>query len=134
MLLPLAQRIKGGQYGEMVLAVSTVDHGVADFIRYMAVVHDLPIFVTSDTDDLAGAEPAGNLTPTEKTSLRAIGQLGGKVTANELAKHLGVEATAAGNRLINLSKKGLVYRIERPRREGDLYIDPLGRDSTERTP
>ena len=44
--------------------------------------------------------------------------------ASDLADRAGIEATAAGNRLVNLVRKGYVYRWERPRREGDLFVDP----------
>jgi hypothetical protein len=37
--------------------------------------------------------------------------------------------TAAGNRVSNLDKRHLVFRIERPRPTGNLYLDPRIADS-----
>jgi DNA-directed RNA polymerase subunit L len=37
----------------------------------------------------------------------------------------GIEVNAAVNRLSSLAKKGYVHRINRPRREGDAFVDLL---------
>ncbi len=44
----------------------------------------------------------------------------------QLARAISIEPTAAGNRLVNLERKGYVYRISRARRQDDLFIGPVG--------
>ena len=75
-------------------------------------------------DDLDSARPIGDLTATERSTLELLKDVGGRATASDPADRAGIEATAAGNCLVNLVRKGYVYRCERPRREGDLFVDP----------
>ncbi len=123
LILPLAQRIKGGIHGQFTLIVRTHDQGVADFIGYLAKEHNLNIFVVIFSHDLQEAQPVGNITNVELTTLNFVNFLGGKVTATELAQVAGIGKTAAGNRLVGLAEKGIVYRFEQAR-NGDLFIDP----------
>lgn len=132
LILPLAQRIRGGLYSQLKLIVVTHDVGVADFLGYLAREHNLALFVVRPSDflsplsqSLPSAFPVGDLTSTERTTLNVLVQLGGTVTASELARGVGIEATAAGNRLVNLSQKGFLFRFEQAQREGHLYVDPL---------
>lgn len=124
LILPLARGIRGGSYGPLKLVVSTPDPGVVRFLHYLATAHDLPIYVTSRPDAIAEAKPVGDLTPTELETLDTLAERGGSITASELSTIIGIEATAAGNRLVNLARKGYVYRFTRPKREGDLFVDP----------
>lgn len=124
LVLPLGRRIRGGEYGPLVLMVKTHDTGVADFVSYLAKEHDLPLFVAPFPGALSEATPAGDLTSTEYTTLNIVHGLGGAVTASVLAESAGIEPTAAGNRLAKLYDKGYIYRFARPRREGDVYMDP----------
>ena len=131
LILPLAQRIRGGLYSQLKLFVITHDVGVADFLSYLAKEQDLALFVVAPSDSasplseaLSSACPLGDLTSTEKTTLNILVQLGGTVTASEFARNVGIEATAAGNRLVNLTQKGFLFRFEQPQREGHLYVDP----------
>ena len=124
LILPLAQRIRGGEYGEVRLVICTTDSGVADFVRYMAQVHQLPLFLAHSPSDLRAGAPVGDLTKTESSTLDAIVMLGGQVTASELAAQEGIGHSAATNRLVKLDREGYLFRYSRSRREGDIYIEP----------
>ena len=124
-LLPLGRRIRGGEYGQLFLVVRSDDEAVAGFVRYLSREYDLPIFVGSSSSGVGGAvTPAGDLTSTDEATMDALRSLGGVSTPPQLAETIGIEPTAAGNRLVNLARKGYVYRVSRPRRQGDLYVDP----------
>ena len=124
LVLPLAQRIRGGEYGTVVLAISTTDHGVADFVRYMAEAHQLPLYVSDSPFELREGIPVGGLTKTESRTLDTILMLGGQVTASQLAASEGINPSAATNRLVNLNRDGYLFRQPRSRREGDIYMEP----------
>ena len=124
LILPIAQGIRGGVYGPLLLVVSTPDRSVVDFLNYLARTRDVPLFVVSYPEQVRDAEPVGNLTSTDRTTLNVLMGVGGTVTASQLANRVGIEQTAAGNRLVNLANKGFLYRITQPGREGDLFVDP----------
>lgn len=124
LILPLAQRIRGGEYGMVCLVISTIDAGVSDFIRYMAQAHQLPLYLSHSPFDLRDGTPVGALTRTEISTLNTINVLGGQVTASSLAAKEGIKPSAAANRLVNLDREGYLVRQPRWRREGDLYIEP----------
>ena len=130
LILPLAQRIRGGEYGPVCLVISTPDPGVGDFIRYMAQAHRLPLYLAHSPFDLQEATPVGALTRTERSTLSTINVLGGQVTASRLAAAEGIGPSAAANRLVNLDREGYLIRQPRGRREGDLYIEPRSATST----
>ena len=124
-LVPLGQRIRGGEYGQLFLVVRSEDDAVAGFVRYLSREYDLPIFVwTSPQGADMAVTPAGDLTSTEEATINALRSLGGVSTPPQLAETIGIEPTAAGNRLVNLARKGYVYRVSRPRRLGDIFVDP----------
>ena len=129
-VLPLAQRIRGGEYGNVRLVVSTTDPGVGDFIRYMAQAHQLPLYLSESPFDLREGTPLGALTSTKKSTLNTINLLGGQVTASSLAAVEGIRPSAATNRLVNLDREGYLIRQPRGRREGDLYVEPRSATST----
>jgi hypothetical protein len=127
LLLPLAERVRNGFYGSVRLVVSSTDPGVALLVDYLAANYSLPIFLSkgSSGEALRDARPAGNVTATEVATLDAIlNSEGVGLTASGLAERFGIELTAAGNRLVNLEKRGLVYRLRQPGREADRFIDP----------
>ena len=130
LILPLAQRIRGGEHGPVHLVVSTTDPGVSDFIRYMAHSHQLPLYLSSSPFELQESTPVGDLTTTEKDTLDTIRVLGGQVTASRLAATEGIKASAAANRLVSLDREGYLVRQQRGRREGDLYIEPPSATAT----
>lgn len=124
LILPLAQRIRGGEYGTVRLVLSTADVGVSDFLKYMAQAHRLPIYLCQSPFELRDATPIGSLTQTESSTLDTIIMLGGQVTASRLAEEEGIGQSAAINRLVNLDREGYLVRQSRGRREGDIYIEP----------
>ena len=124
LILPLAQRIRGGEYGTVRLVISTADPGVADFLRYMAQAHRLPLYLCRSPFDHHQATPIGSLTKTASNTLDTIIMLGGRVTASMLAEAEGIKPTAAINRLVNLDREGYLIRQPRGHREGDFYIEP----------
>ena len=129
LVLPLAQRIRGGEYGVVQLVISTADPGVGDFVRYMAEVHHLPLYLTPSPFDLQEGIPVGGLTKTARDTLDTISMLGGRVTASMLAATEGIRPSAAANRLANLDREGYLVRQSRGRREGDMYIEPRSAES-----
>ena len=130
LILPLAQRIRGGEYGMVRLVISTTDPGVSDFIRYMAQAHRLSLYLSHSPFDLPEGTPVGALTRTESSTLNTINALGGQVTASSLAATEGIRPSAAANRLVNLNREGYLVREPRGRREGDLYVEPRSVTST----
>lgn len=122
MLTSLAREIRAGRFGEVVLVVATTQESVARIAQMVAETENLPMYVTSSSAHVAEARPAGRLTPTEKSSLTTLDQLGGRVTSSQFASATSLELTAAGNRLSNLARRGYVFRLARSRREGDEYV------------
>ena len=123
-ILPLAQRIRGGEHGRVRLVIAASEPGVRDFVRYMAQAHGLAIYLSDSPFELGNAMPVGALTETERVTLDAIGVLGGRVTASKLAETEAIKPSAAANRLVNLDREGYLLRQPRGRREGDLYVEP----------
>lgn len=130
LIVPFTQRIRGGEHGTVRLIISTTDPGVGDFIRYVAQVHELPLYLSPSPFDLRQATPVGDLTITEKCTLDTVILLGGQVTASRLAATEGIKPSAATNRLVRLDREGYLVRQPRGRREGDVYIEPRSATST----
>ena len=130
LILPLAQRIRGGEHGSVRLVISTSDPGVGDFIRYMAQAKQLPLYLSHWPSNLGEGIPVGDLTKTERGTLDAIVALGGQVTASSLAATESIKPSAATNRLVNLDREGYLVRQPRGRREGDIYIEPRSATAT----
>ena len=130
LILPLAQRIRGGEHGLVRLVISTSDPGVGDFIRYMAQAHQLPLYLSHWPSNLGEGTPVGDLTKTERGTLDTIVALGGQVTASSLAATESIKPSAATNRLVNLDREGYLVRQPRGRREGDIYIEPRSATAT----
>ena len=130
LILPLAQRIRGGEYGTVRLIISTSDPGVRDSIRYMAQAHQLPLYLSPSSSRLWEGTPVGDLTKTARDTLDTVIALGGRVTASRLAATEGIGPSAATNRLVNLDREGYLVRQGRGRREGDIYIEPRSMTAT----
>lgn len=126
MLMPVARGIPSGSYGDMSLVVVTSDDAVADYVRYLASRNQAPLWLSDSLHDFADrAQPAGALTEAEHETLREVQRIGAGVTAAGLAEALGIEQNAAANRLANLERKGYVFRHERSKRDGDLFVIPI---------
>jgi DNA-binding MarR family transcriptional regulator len=123
-VLPLGLRLRAGLQGPLRLIIQTHDQGVADVISYLAKEYKLPIYIQMLGEPLSEARPAGALTSTEQTTLNIVKSLGGAVTASQLARNAGIEATAAGNRLAQLEEKGYFLGVARSRRQGREFRDP----------
>jgi hypothetical protein len=124
LIVPLAQSVRSGAYGPVALVVCTQDEAVRTVVRALAQLHDLSIYLAPSPRQLDEAEPAGPLTPTERETLEILHGLGGRSTIATFAEATGLESNAATNRLVNVLNKGFVQRVERPRRQGQLFLDP----------
>lgn len=124
LIMPLAQAARAGTHGPLAVVVCTQEDAVRTVVRALAQTHDLPIFLAGSPAELGEAEAAGTLTPTERETLEVLHRLGGRATISAFAETTGLESNAATNRLVNVLNKGFVQRVERPRRQGHLYLDP----------
>ena len=125
LILPIGQGIKSGAHGQLVLGVVTSDGPVANYVAYLAEKHSVPFFLAPSLDRaLESSSPVGKLTSAEIATLETVQGLGGYVTSSQLARELGLELAAAGNRLAKIEKKRYLLRIPRSPREGDIYVDP----------
>jgi hypothetical protein len=122
-IVTLGQRLRGGVYGDIKVVVVTTDPDIAELVDLIAREAGFSIFI-ADSPEIELARPAGDLTPAERETLNTLHQFGGRTTVSAFAGHIGIETTAANNRLVNLDRKGYLYRIKRGRRDGDLFVDP----------
>jgi hypothetical protein len=124
LILPLAQAAKSGVSGPIVLVVCTQDEGVRVILRALAESHQLAMFIARSPKDLDDAEPVGPLTATDLETLEILHKLGGRATGATFANAANLEPNAATNRLVGVLNKGFVQRVDRPRRQGQLFLDP----------
>jgi hypothetical protein len=126
LIVPLGQRLKGGVFGELRIVVAAPDEATAEIITLLAQQHELPFYIakSSRLEDIEDAVPAGDLTNTETETLDGLRGVGGGATAAGFAGAFGLAPNTANNRLLNLERKGYLYRLQRNRRDGDLYVDP----------
>jgi len=133
MIMPVTQGIRAGAYGSLALGVITSDEHVSDAVTAFAQMHQVPLFISNAVDHaFENPQPVGILTQADKDTFHWVCRLGGAVTSAEIARAKGIEPAAANNRLINLAKKGYVFRTSRSRREGDLFVAPCLRLETQR--
>jgi len=124
LVVPLGRAARSRTHGPLAIVLCTTDEAVRTIIRAVAETHDLALFLAPAPDRLAEAEAVGVLTATERETLEILRHLGGRVTVANFAEASGLEPSAASNRLMNVSQKGFVHRVERPRRDGLLFVDP----------
>jgi len=126
LVVPLGQGLLGGKYGNVKVVLVAPDDSVAELIRLLAREYRLPLFLarTSQPEDVAAAEPIGDLTQAEHETLNSLNAVGGISTVAGFAGATGLGATAANNRLTGLNRKGYVHRLPRGRRYGDIFVDP----------
>jgi hypothetical protein len=123
-IVNIGENVRAGRYGDFSFVISSEDEPTRGVVSDIASAQDLPIFISSSSTQLENAEAVGALTAKDQETLILVLRAGGTVTAAEFAVQLGVEQTTAGNRLIGLSKKGYLQRVERPHPSGDYFIDP----------
>jgi len=123
-IVKVGEDIRAGRYGNFTFVVSSEDLATQAIVTDIATAQDLALFIASSPTHLETAEPVGALTAGDRETMDLVLSIGGTMTASELAERLGVEQTTAGNRLIALSKKGYLQRLERPHPSGDLFVDP----------
>jgi hypothetical protein len=124
LVIPLGRVARSRTHGPLAVVLCTTDEAVRTIVRAVAETHDLALFLAPSADRLSEAEAVGTLTATERETLEILRRLGGRVTVASFAEASGLEPSAATNRLVNVAKKGFVHRVERPRREGLLFVDP----------
>ena len=124
MVVTVGEDIKAGRYGDFTLFLCSEDKDTRSVIGDIAASKNVAMFVCSSSDDLEDAEPVGVLTAKDHETLRIVSESGGTLTALGFADRVGIEKTAAGNRLVSLNKKGYLQRVERPHPAGDLFVDP----------
>jgi predicted transcriptional regulator len=125
LVLALARDVKSGAYGPAALMIATSDESTASVIELCAAQYELPLYLTgSAVDPLTHARPVGALTSNESETLDLILHMGGEITSAKFAESAGMKVSAAGNRLTSLAAKGYLHRRRRPKREGDVYVDP----------
>jgi len=124
-LVPLGEGVRAGRYGTTFsLFVTTPDDATREFVQYLSNARDFPIYIAPSVERLGEATPAGELTATERETLDVLARAGGTLTATQFASSTGTGVTTAGNRLINLARRGYVLRIPQSGRAGDLFVDP----------
>lgn len=124
LVLPLAKSVSGGAYGQLALVFCTPEPATKAVLEALAQANQATFFIADSIDDLRDAEPAGPLTTGELETLRMLRGLGGRSTVSVFAAEASLEPSAANNRLMNVSEKGLVQWQDRSRKEGRLYFDP----------
>ena len=133
LIVPLGQRLLAGDAGDVAGVVfATPDVALQRAIVALANRHSFPFFIarSGQPDDVKDALPAAELTSAEMETLEEIARLGGHATAADLASSLSLEPPAVNNRLTNLTRRGLIYRVERNRRQGAEYVDPRHLDAS----
>lgn len=124
LMLPLARQIRAGDIGLRLLIVIAQDEGVIHFVRMLGETYELPLYLSTRPLEVPDAEPVGKLTLTERETIESLQRLGGCVTVANFADKLQLQTTAAGNRLVGLSRRGYLDRAPRSRRDGDAFVDP----------
>lgn len=125
-IVVLGQRIRAGMYGDSRLVVATSDQDVREMTALLARNYQIPLYLSPSPaidDILLYGMPAGDLTEADAQTLEQTRAAGSVTTAAALANAVGLQASAANNRLMNLERKGYVLRIRRSRDQGDLFVD-----------
>ena len=123
-VVTVGEDIKAGRYGDFSFFISCNDADTQSLIGDLAKSRNIAVFLSTSTVELEGAEPVGALTTADYETLELVREMGGTITALGFSNSVGIEKTAAGNRLSSLHRKGFLQRVERPHPAGDLYADP----------
>jgi len=124
-LRELAKDVRAGRYGQSAIVVSSQDPAIQRYVALVAAAENLPIYVSGSTTtfSLMQARPAINLSRTDSETLDVVMDMGGSVSASQVADRLHLRPTAAINRLNSLVGKGLLHKQPQSGRKGDLYVD-----------
>ena len=125
-LVRVAHDIKAGIHGPAALAVSTGNSSLRRQIEALASREGVPVYLSDSSEPIGvvAAEPAGDLTATDRETLETVTAMGGRVAAADVAHRLELNNTTASNRLTSLAAKGYLKRERRPGRDGDMFVDP----------
>jgi hypothetical protein len=114
----LVSRLLSGEYGDRYLLLTGLNENQKENIEVALERKDLAI--AADMKD-GGRVLLGKLHNYLKDTLDYI-TAKRKVTSKELADARKLEANTSGTRLLNLSKKRLVRRVEELRSDGKLWV------------
>jgi hypothetical protein len=124
LVVPLGRAVQAKAHGELALVLATPDPTLRAVIGAIAQSSGLCLFVTPSADSLSFAEPVGPLTASDLETLSVLRRIGGRATVSALAQAAAIDHKAAGNRLDSLDQRQLVLRVDRARRQGNVYLDP----------
>ena len=124
LVVPLGRAARMRTLGPLAIVLCTEDEAWRVVLDALAQTQDLALFIAPSVERLSEAVPLGSLTPTEHETLNVLHRLGGRVTVANFAGATGLEANAATNRLVNVTQKGFIHRVQRPGRDPLLFVDP----------
>jgi hypothetical protein len=124
LIVPFGTGIRDGQFGPSALFVATTSEPVREMLASLAEKHQFPLFLLETINTpLMEAVPVGPLSLADRTVLDYLTVSGGVGTSAQLAKAEGIELAAAGGRLASAHDKSYVVKVDRPRRQGNQFID-----------
>jgi hypothetical protein len=125
LIVPLGERLRQGSYGKSTLFVASGSPQVRSMLEAMAVQHDFPLFILDSAKaPLRDATPVGPVTETDRAVLDYTMASGGIATSAHLASAQDITLAAASNRLADSSERGYLAKVERPRKQGNQFVDP----------
>lgn len=124
LIVPLGERLRERSYGQSALFVASDSPQVRSMLGAMAVQHDFPLFILDSLESsLRDAKPVGPVTEMDRAVLDYTMAAGGLATSAHLASAENITLAAASNRLADSSERGYLAKVERPRKQGNQFID-----------
>jgi hypothetical protein len=125
LIVPLGERLRAGSYGQSALFVASDSSQMRSVLEAMAVQHGFPLFLLDSLESsLRDATPVGPVTETDRAVLDYTMSAGGIATSAHLSSAQNITLAAASNRLADSSQRGYLAKLERPRKQGNQFIDP----------
>jgi hypothetical protein len=125
LIVPLGEALREGRYGQSALFVVSDRAQTRSLLEALAVQHDFPLFLLESLESpLRDALPVGPVTETDRAVLEYTMAAGGIATSAHLAHAENITLAAAGNRLAGSSERGYLAKVERPRKQGNQFLDP----------
>lgn len=125
LVVPLGEQVRDGSFGQAALFVASGSPQVRSMLEAMAVQNEFPLFILDSLEgSLRDATPVGPITDTDRTVLSYTMASGGIATSARLAGAENITVAAASNRLADSSDRGYLAKHERPRKQGNQFIDP----------